>query len=252
MGFGAASAPAMLASVLVILMLGPVEAEPTTSIDVPMDDDPIIGFFQADQFEYRNLDGDDVLRWDGFGWIGRDYHRLWLRADGEYAMSTGDTRAELQFLYGYLVAPFWEIQAGLRYDREFIPGEDDDLGFAVIGIDGLAPYRIETAAALFVSDEGDAFARVELHREILVTQRIVAQLRFESNLASGDVRSFDQTSGINNVELGLRVRYEIKPEFAPYVGVSWDSKVGNTADLVRRGGRYASIWMLVAGFRFWF
>lgn len=219
----------------------------------PVEDNQIFSMLLVDQLEYRNNEGQDTLNWDAQGWVGTDYNKLWLRTEGEDGRSGGGGGEwEVQALYSRMVAPFWDFQTGLRYDRLYGGGQDRDRGFAVIGFEGLAPYWFEVTPALFVSQDGDVSARVSASYDLLFTQRLILQPRFEINAAAQRVEEFEAGRGINDVELGLRLRYEIKREFAPYVGVSWTRKLGDTADMARSEGGETSDFAVVAGLRFWF
>jgi copper resistance protein B len=122
----------------------------------------------------------------------------------------------------------------------------------VVGIQGLAPYWLEIDAAAFLSQEGEAAARIEVDYDLLVTQRLIATSTAELDLSAQDVEDLGVGSGVNEIELGLRLRYEIAREIAPYLGVSWETKVGPTADAARRTGRDVDDVALVAGLRVWF
>jgi len=212
------------------------------------DHEPGFLFFQADQFEYRNQDGRDSLKWDAQGWVGGDYNKLWLKTEGAKRTGGKVEDAEAQLLYSRLLTDFFDVQAGVRYDPEPHPRR----GYAVLGIQGLAPYYFETDAALFLSNEGELSARFEAEYELLLTQRLILQPALEVNLSAEKVKSRGIGSGVNDIELGLRLRYEIRREFAPYVGVNWQRKLGQTADLARRDGGDTEIPSLVAGIRLWF
>lgn len=121
----------------------------------------------------------------------------------------------------------------------------------MVGFTGLAPYWFEVEPALFVSENGDVSARLSATYDALLTQRLVLQPRLDVNVALQDVPKFGVGSGFNNVELGLRLRYEIKREFAPYVGVTWSRQLGATADLARGTGAKVDEVRLVAGVRLW-
>lgn len=207
----------------------------------------------GDQLEFRANDGVDQFRWDVQAWVGGDYDRVWIKTEGEKSTSgpsNGD--AELQVLYGRLVSPFWDLQVGIRQDAVFGSGPNRDRTFAVLGVEGLAPYWFEVTPALFVSDDGDVSARVTATYDLLFTQRLIAQSRFEVNAAVQDARNFGIESGFNDVELGLRIRYELRREFAPYIGVNWLRQLGDTAELARDEGDDDELLGLVAGVRFWF
>ena len=220
----------------------------TVNAQAHMADDEIHTFVLVDRFEYRVNDGPNTLNWDAEGWIGGDYDKLWIKTEGEKVLDGGVEHAEVQVLYSRLISPFWDLQAGIRYD----PEPDPTRGFAVFGIQGLAPLFYEVEAAAFISHEGDVSARVEAEYDLLITQRLILQPRVEMNFAAQDVEKLGIGSGLNDVELGLRLRYEIVRKVAPYVGVSWTRKVGRTADYADRAGEDVDTLSFVTGIRLWF
>jgi copper resistance protein B len=192
--------------------------------------------------------GGDGFRWDGEAWFGGDIDRLVIKSEGEGAMRGGVDSAEVQALVSHAIDPYWNLQAGVRYD--FKP--DPSRTYATIGIEGLAPYWFEVEGALFLSDKGDVLARVEGYYDQRITQRLILQPRVELNFAAQDVPENRIGSGLSNAELGLRLRYEIRREFAPYVGISHDRKVGDTARYARADGEGAGSTSVVFGIRAWF
>ena len=206
-------------------------------------------YVQGDRFEYGSGNGNPHLLWDAQGWYGGDIHKLWVKIKGDVLLDGGEVEdAEVQALYSRALTPFFGFQAGVRHDIE--PGPERTYG--VIGLQGLAPYMIEVDAAAFVSNKGDVSARVELEYDLLITQRLIVQPRAEVNVAFKDVPERGIGSGLSSAEVGLRLRYEIKREFAPYIGVSWSRAVSTTADFNRAAGEDPSIVSFVAGIRFWF
>ena len=222
----------------------------------PVEDSPLRSFFLIDQLEgttARYSGGNrssDALRFNTTGWIGGDYNRLWIYTEGTKPRNGNLEDVDLQVLYGRLIAPFWDLQAGLRYAKPLSAGPSRN--YAVFGIQGLAPYRFEVQAAGFVSDRGELSGRAELEYELLLTQRWILQPRFSTNFAFKEVRELGIGRGVNDIELGLRLRYEIKREFAPYVGVSWQDRFGASAQFARERGERVGGWNLVAGVRIWF
>lgn len=181
--------------------------------------------------------------------LWRRLQRIWLKTQGEYSPGRDEfEKAEVQLLYSRLVGYYWDLQARVRYDFE----PDPSRAYGVIGLQGLAPGYFEVDTQAFVSENGDLSARLEADYDILITQRLILQPKAELNLAVQDVPEFGIGSGINDLELGLRLRYEISREFAPYVGISWERKLGETAQIARREGGDVDIFALVAGVRFWF
>ncbi len=215
----------------------------------PVEDRQRFGYLLVDQLEYRLKDGPDTMRWDATGWYGGDYNRLWLKTEGDWRTS-GERggEAEAQALYGRLIAPFWDFQVGLRYDQFSGAGFDRSRGFAVIGLQGLAPYWFELEPALFISQAGDVSARLTATYEVLLTQRLILQPRLDFDAAVQSVERFGVGDGINSTGLGLRLRYEILREVAPYVGIQWQRRFGETADISERTEDVA----VVFGVRLWF
>lgn len=198
--------------------------------------------------EYQVRNGQDGYRWDGEAWFGKDLDRLVVKTEGEGAFREGVDSAEVQALYSRALDPFWNVQAGVRYDFKPNPSRT----YATIGIEGVAPYWFETEAALFLSNKGEVLGRVEGYYDQRITQRLILQPRIELNLAAQDVPETRIGSGLSNAELGLRLRYEIRREFAPYIGVSYDRKLGHTADYARADGKDVKATSFVIGVRTWF
>jgi copper resistance protein B len=219
----------------------------------PVMDDQIIGYVLFDQLEYRVNEGPDTFTWEVQGWLGRDYDKLWVKTEGDQRLS-GDNGGdpEVQLLYSRLLAPFWYFQVGGRYDQRYGDGADRSRFFAVVGVQGLAPYWFDIEPALFISEDGDVSARLEAEYELLLTQRLILQPRLEVEVAGQEVKKFGVGEGFNDVELGLRLRYEIRREFAPYIGVTWTRLLGHTANFVRREGDEVDNLAFVVGVRIWF
>lgn len=219
----------------------------------PVMDDQVIGYVLFDQLEYRANDGPDTFTWEGQGWLGRDYNKLWIKTEGDQRLSGDDGgEAEGQLLYSRLITPFFHFQVGGRYDQLYGAGPDRSRFFGVIGLQGLVPYQFDIEPALFISEDGDVSARLEAEYDLLFTQRLILQPRLEVEVAGQEVRKFGVGEGFNDVELGLRLRYEIRREFAPYIGVSWTRLLGNTADFARREGDEVDNLAFVVGVRIWF
>ncbi len=206
-------------------------------------------FFQAERLEYQTHGGDPVFLWDAQGWYGGDINRLWIKTEGEYDLDGGFfEEAEVQALYSRAITSFFDAQIGFRHDFE----PDPSRNFAVIGLQGLAPYLFELDAAMFISGDGDVSARIEAEYEFLLTQRLILQPRTELNFAAQDVPTLGVGAGLSTAELGARLRYEVRREIAPYIGVSWSRSVGQTADFARLAGENVQSTSFVAGLRLWF
>lgn len=217
---------------------------------IPVHDNMLFYTFSADRFEQRFQDGDSVALWDVVGWIGSDYNKLYLESEGEYNTDEGDYEsAQMELLYSRNVSTFWDVQAGFRHD--FINGMDDR-DFAALGIQGLAPYWFEMDATSYVSDEGDISVVLEVEYDLLLSQRLILQPRFETEVSLQDVEEYNIGSGFNSIELGVRLRYEISRKFAPYVGVSWEQNLGDTKNMLEADGEDTSKTAIVVGMKFWF
>jgi copper resistance protein B len=198
--------------------------------------------------EYQLRDGRDGFRWDAEGWFGGDINRLVVKSEGGGNFGERIDHAEVQALYSRAIGPYFDLQAGVRHDITPNPSRS----YATVGVEGLAPYWFDVEAALFLSDKGDLLARIGGSYDQRITQRLILQPRAELNFAAQDVPENGIGAGLSDIELGLRLRYELAREFAPYVGVSWDRKLGNTADFARAAGETPSSTSLVFGVRAWF
>ena len=204
-----------------------------------------------DLFEVAPAGTGVPARLEGFYRIGTDYTKFYLKGEGEGLVADGEGEAEVQALYSRLVTEYFEAQAGVRLDTEFGDGDVRARPQLVVGLEGLAPYFFEVEPALFVSTKGDVSARLEGSYDLLITQRLVLQPEAEVTLAVQRVEDWGVGSGLNDVELGLRLRYEIRREVAPYVGVSWLNRFGEARDLARAEGEGASEALVVFGVRLW-
>jgi copper resistance protein B len=171
-----------------------------------------------------------------------------VKTEGEGAVREGLESVELQLLYSRALDPYWNLQAGVRHDVEPNPSRT----YATIGFEGLAPYWFELEGALFLSDKGDLLARIEGTYDQRLSQRLILQPRAELNFAAQDIAGQGVGSGLVDAELGLRLRYEVTREFAPYVGVSYEEKAGGTRRIARAAGEDVRSTGFVMGVRAWF
>jgi copper resistance protein B len=211
-----------------------------------MSDDPLLSKVMIDQLEWRNAD-DNKLTWEADAWLGRDLDKLWLKTEGEYA--DDDTEElELQLLYSRAVSTYWDVQAGWRGDFQPNPSRN----WFAAGFHGLAPYFFEIDAALFIGGSGRTAARLEVDYEILFTQRLILEPEVEINWYGEDDPAVGVGSGFSEIQAGLRLRYEIRREIAPYVGINWWNKFGDTRDLAKSAGEATDDLEFLAGLRIWF
>lgn len=207
-----------------------------------------VGLVFLNLLDYQLHSGRDGYRWDGEGYYGGDINRFWFKSEGEGELARGLDSGEVQALYSRAIDAYFNLQAGIRQDF----GRGPNRTHATLGFEGLAPGFFEVEGALFVSTDGDLLGRVEGFIDQRLTQRLILQPRLELNLAAQDEPENDIGSGLVNVEFGVRLRYEFSRQFAPYIGVSYLRKIGDTASLSRRAGEDVHAASLVAGLRIWF
>lgn len=185
--------------------------------------------------------------WDAQAFYGSDINRLVIKTEGEGEFGGAVEDAEIQALYSRAIGPFFDLQAGVRFDSE-----PDTRGHLVLGVQGLAPYMFEVDAALFLSDRGDLTARIEAEYDQLITQRLIIQPRIEVEFAAQDIAERGIGRGITKIEPGVRMRFEFIREFAPYIGIEYEAKLGETAELSRSAGEDPDGIKLIVGLRAWF
>lgn len=206
-----------------------------------MEDDPLVTMFLMDRFEV--LDNDENIRvWEGSFWIGYDENKLYVYSEGE-ATSDGLEASQNELVYSRAIAPFWDVQAGLAYDKN----EDASKTWAEVAVSGLAPYYFETRAALLINGDGNVGLRLDAEYEALLTQKLILTPSLEADFYTKDDPEMTIGSGLSSVEAGLRLRYEIIREFAPYIGVTWEKTFGNTQDY-----NPVDETNFMVGVRFWF
>jgi len=205
-------------------------------------------FIIADRLESQITSGENAFVWDAQGWYGTDENKLWIKTEGEYSFGSDEIEdAEIQALWSKPISAFWDVQAGVRYDLA-----PKGRTHAVIGIQGLAPYWFEVDAALFLSNKGDLTSSIEAEYELLLSQRLVLQPRGEIGFSAQDIPELGTGAGFTNLDLGLRLRYEIKREFSPYVGVEWQRNLGETAQFTKDNGGDPDKVVILFGVRAWY
>lgn len=205
------------------------------------------GSLLADRLEGVRTDDDWFAVYDVLAWYGRDYNRVWLKAEGE----VDDGRLEdahTELLWGHAVAAYWDAQLGVRHDS----GEGPNRTWLAFGVQGLAPYWFELDVTGYLGEEGRTALSVEAEYELLITQRLILQPRLEATFYGSEDAEREQGTGLSRVDAGLRLRYEFRREFAPYLGIERVARYGDTADFARAAGDDDKETHLVAGVRFWF
>jgi copper resistance protein B len=208
------------------------------------EDDPVLWKVMIDQLEYRDASGDNPVVWESQAWLGQDRNKLWFKTEGERVNGFTEN-AEAQLLYSKAVSPYWDFQAGVRQDFEPSP----ERSWAAIGFQGLAPYFFEIDTALFIGGSGRTALRLEAEYELMLTQRLILSPEIEINLHGKNDEATGTGSGLSNMELGLRLRYEIRRGSGPYIGINRENKYGNTADYARDEGEDTGDTQFVVGFR---
>ena len=220
----------------------------------PVSDNAIYRYSLLEITEFQTArDAPNAFRWDVYGWRGGDVHRFWWKSEGRIATDSSEgSELEAQALYGKLLSPYFDLQAGVRVDQRLREGSDPTRVYAVIGLQGLSPYRFDIEPSIFLSHKGQVSGRLTASLDLLLSQRLVLQPRLETNLALQDDEEIGIAAGWNDAELGVRIRYEIRREFAPYVGLTWKESFGATHRLTRQEGGDPSHSVVVVGARTFF
>ncbi len=211
------------------------------------EDDPLLTMVNIEKLEVQDADEHDPVVLDAYGWIGKDLNKLWIKTEIERVQ--GETEeAELQLLYSRAIYAFWDVQLGWRRDIKPKPERD----WLAIGLQGLAPYYFETDLALFIGEDSRWALRLDAEYEYMFTQRLVLSPEIELNAYGKDDIETGTGKGLSDMSAGLRLRYEIRREFAPYIGINWSKQFGDTADYTEAAGEESSDTRLVVGIRAWF
>jgi copper resistance protein B len=212
----------------------------------PTRDNDINYFVLFDQLEWERGRSDQGFGWDTKGWVGRDRDRVWFRTEGQYADETV-VDAQSHVFYGRAISRWWDVVAGIRQD--FDPGPAQT--WAAVGIQGLAPYWFNVEATAYLGANARNHYRFETEYEFLLTNRLVLQPMAEMEIYGKPDLEHERDKGLATLDFGFRLRYLIRRELAPYVGVVWHQKHFGTADIARANGESTGGARLVAGVRFW-
>jgi copper resistance protein B len=210
-----------------------------------MDDRARFSKVMLDELEWRDAEG-SALGWDAAAWYGGDVNKAWLAAEGEREDGAGHARVEL--LWDRVATRWWNVRAGVRVDT----GHGPSRTWVAVGVAGLAPGLIEVEASAYASESGRTALRVHAEYDLLLTQRLVLQPEIEIDLYGSDDPARLIGAGLSSVDAGLRLRYEVRREIAPYVGLAWTRRFGGSADFARAQGEDAGEWHGLAGVRVWF
>jgi len=229
----------------------PYARNPDGSIPIPgkgmaMSDDAIFHMALLDRLEYAKSKDDHGWIWDGQFWIGKDYNRLWIKTEGE--RTSGQSNGRLEALWSKPVSAFWDFQAGVRHDF----GLGRSRQWAAFGVQGISPYWFDVEAAAYVGPSGRTAVRAKAEYTLRLSQVLLLTPEIETNAYGKADTERGIGSGLSDVEVSLRLRYEIRREIAPYIGINWGRKLGQTADLARQAGESPIERQVVAGVRLWF
>lgn len=220
-------------------------AQMTDSME--MNPSPPLGMLLIDRLERsRSTNGDDATSWEAEAWWGNGIDRLWLKTEGERD-SEGAQDGRVDVLWSHAWTSFWDWQLGVRQDV----GQGPNRQWAAFGVQGLAPYWFETQATFYVGEQGRTAARFEASYDLRFTQRLILAPKLELNFYGKDDPQRGISSGLSDVEAGLRLRYEFSRKLAPYIGVNWTRRFG-TQEAGSEVSRPARETMWLAGVRLWF
>ncbi len=220
----------------------------TNPLHAGMEDDPTLVKLMIDEFEQRYGDEEDPIVFDGDLWIGKDINKLWLKADAEYVDSEVE-KSRVQARYSRAVAPYWDFQLGVARD---IKPADETRDWVVAGFRGLAPYYFDIDTSLFIGKNGRSQLLFDTEYEIMFTQKVVLSPEVKFVFNGKKDEALGQGAGLSSIEAGLRLRYEIVREFAPYIGINWEGVFGDTADYAEAAGGETSDTQFVVGIRAWY
>ena len=213
----------------------------------PVMDQGIYAHAILNQLEGRWNGSNSEFRWEGQGWVGTDYDKLWIKSEGTLSNGAVDD-GQQQFLYSRAVTTYFDLQGGLRSDLDSRPTRN----WAAFGIQGLAPYFFDLEVTGFVSGEGHLAAKLEASYDLLLTQQLILQPQVEFNVYSKADPARLVGAGFSDIDTGLRLRYELSRKFAPYIGVVYQGKFGQTANFARQAGESTGDVRFAFGVRAWF
>ena len=224
---------------------------PPSGFPLTLDDSPLRAYALIEQLEYRvKEEGKNAVGVEGQGWVGYDYDKFWWKVEGEAAFDGRDEgEVEVDLLYSRLIAPFWDVQAGVQVASDWESGDSKERWSGVLALQGLAPGMFELDNSLYLSEDGDLTVNVEAEFNVRLTQRLVLQPRTEFQLAAQDVAERALGSAFTDVLFDLRLRYEIRRRLAPYVGVRYQTLTGETENIAERAGSNTDDWALLLGVR---
>lgn len=221
----------------------PTDAAP---FGAPVDDEHVFYHAMLSEFEGR-FGRANNFRWEGEAWAGTDMNRVLLRSEGDVTGGKVED-GQQELFYSRPISTYFNAQVGMRYDLDSRPGR----GWFAFGVEGMAPLFFHVAATGYASDTGHYGAKLEGSYDQLLTQTLILQPQVEMNFYTKDDPARLTGSGLSDIDMGLRLRYEFSRKFAPYIGVTYVSKFGNTASFARVAGETTSDVRFTVGARIWF
>ena len=212
-----------------------------TNIFAAGKDDPLLYKFNAEKLEMK-MTTDNPIDWDIDFFIGKDLNKVYFFSEGSSTKSNFD-ETENALVYSRAISSFWDYQIGLAYDTT---QTEEELWF-ITGFQGLAPYFFETKIDLLINDDKNMGLRVDIDYDFLFTQQVILTPSLETSFYSKNNEKMELGSGLSSTKLGLRLRYEVVREFAPYIGITWNKTYGNTKVF-----EDVDETKMIVGFKFWF
>jgi copper resistance protein B len=211
-----------------------------------MNDAAPLGMLWFDQAEWRALSQPNGLAWQGEGWYGGDYDKAWMRTEGA-PEPHGAEGARAELFWDHALFRWWNAELGARQDAGAGPGRT----WAALGVRGIAPQGVDVEATVYAGSAARTAARLKLDYELLFTQRLILQPEVEMNLYGRADPARTIGAGLADLEVGLRLRYEVRREFGPYAGVVWTRHYGTTAGYWSAAGSDPNEVTLAVGVRVW-
>ncbi|KKN16104.1 hypothetical protein LCGC14_0979340 [marine sediment metagenome] len=189
----------------------------------------------GDRLEYNEQANAGVF--DLQAWYGTTFDRLVIKTEGDFSEGSIEEN-QTDILWGHAVSAYWDTQAGVRLDYN---KEGENRQWLAFGLQGLAPYWFELDMTAYVGERGNTAFTLEAEYELLLTQKLIIQPRAEITLYGKNDKQNELGSGLSSSAIGFRVRYEFTRQFAPYIGVEWSNKFGNTADYATSSGQSSTL-----------
>ena len=204
-------------------------------------------------YQATNLENAWIVDEDGKGklgtkfetLIGTDENRLFIEANSEKSESN-DPKYAVSALYSRNVAPFWDVQAGVRYSEDKNNSSSDRVD-GVIGILGLAPYFFETKAYLYGGKDNFWGASFDFDRDLLLTQKLITQPYIEADVVFNDNSDFASKTGLSELKTGIKTRYEITKRIRPFVDIAYQYEKGQKLTTFQEATDSEKGWLYGAG-----